>query len=70
MDKLILDTRIYKKSYIMDAINAYSGVTEIEVEFDIEKNKGILQFKCPEDKRILFQDEFCNYLISIIATAV
>ena len=70
MNKLILDTRIYKKSYIMDAINAYSGVTEIEVEFDIEKHKGILQFKCSEDKRGLFQDEFCNYLIALIAIAV
>jgi len=70
MNELIIDTRIYNESYIMVAINAYSGVTKIESKFDIEKNKGILQFKCSDDKRGLFQDEFCNYLIAVIATDV
>ncbi|MPQ31321.1 hypothetical protein E4V42_07710 [Clostridium estertheticum] len=70
MNELIIDTRIYKKAYVMIAINAYSGITKIESQFDIEKNKGILQFKCPDDKYELFRDEFCNYLIAVIATAV
>ena len=67
MDILILNTRIYKKSYIMDAINAYSEIIEIEVEFNLEKNKGQLRFKCSYDKDDLFKNEFCNYLIALIA---
>lgn len=70
MNKLILDTRIYKENYIMDAVKSYSDIVEIKVKFNSKNNKGVLQFQCSYDKTLLFQDEFCNYLIAVIAKAV
>lgn len=67
MNEMVLDESIYPLEIIKKAIEDYSKIVRVDLSSSQDTNKVFLQFGDSDIEFTKIKDEFCNYLIRLIA---